>query len=138
MVTLTRELIDISLLLEKTINADCGATVLFLGTVREHTNLKITKSLTYEAYEPMALKMIQSICDKATEKWNIGKIMVIHRLGCCKPMEITVAVITTAPHRAEAFASCSWVIDEIKKTVPIWKEELDNSNNSVWIHPINP
>lgn len=137
MIVFTRNPIDIATLYGNIIVPDCGATVLFLGTVREHTGLKITKSLTYEAYESMAEKLIQSICERAAQQWNIGRILVVHRLGCCKPMEVAVAVIATAPHRAEAFAACSWAIDEIKKTVPIWKEELDHANNSNWIHPIN-
>ncbi len=135
MIELTRDQINPTVLVAKSFHPDCGAIVLFLGTVREFTLTKKTKSLMYEAYEPLALKLLKSISDQAKEKWKLVNLMVVHRLGCCKPMEIAVAVIATAPHRAEAFAACTWAIDEIKKTVPIWKEETDSTGNSNWIHP---
>lgn len=135
MVTITRDPIDVNFLLKQTFLPDCGATVIFLGTVREITGLTETKFLTYEAYESMALKQMETIAENALLRWKLGKVKLIHRIGLCKPMEIVVAIIATAPHRSETFTACSWMMDEIKKIVPIWKEETDSLNNSRWIHP---
>lgn len=135
MIQLTNDPINIAGLVETSILPDCGATVLFLGTVRERTGSILTLSLTYQAYEKMALSQLREIADNAIRNWSLGDLSIIHRLGCCKPKDVVVAIIATARHRAEAFDACAGVMNEIKRIVPIWKEELDSHGKARWVHP---
>lgn len=96
-----------------------GAVCLFLGVVRE--DYPNQKSLFYEDYTEMAVKQMEEIVHKAKDKFNLNRIKVIHRVGEVKIGEASVVVLVHSKHRKEAFKGCKYIIDQIKKKVPIWK-----------------
>ena len=138
MVRLTHEPIDYSALTESVRAPSCGAVVLFLGTVRDLTGVVVTVALDFEAYPPMAEKKMAEIEAAARERWTVGEVAVIHRLGRLGVGEVSVAVAVSAPHRAAAFDACRFVIDSVKELVPIWKRENSPDGISGWVHPEAP
>jgi len=135
MVFLTREAIDYSTITQAVRDPHHGAVVLFLGTVRDLTGEEQTLRLEYEAYEPMAEKKLREIVYRTQQQWPGAKVAVAHRLGVLDVAEISVAVAVSTPHRAEAFAACRFIIEEIKAYVPIWKKEIRPEGNTHWVHP---
>jgi len=97
-----------------------GAVVLFLGSVRADPGVG---SLDYEAYDAMAVKKLTELRDAAVRKFSLTAMSLVHRRGRVPLGEDSVAVAASSPHRAEAFAAASWVMDEVKRIVPIWKSE---------------
>lgn len=115
---------------------EAGAVNLFVGTVRNHAKGKAVLQLDFEAYEPMAVKQMQKIAAQALEKWPLYKIAMIHATGSKQPGEPVVVIGVSSAHREASFEACRFLIDELKKTVPIWKKEY-YQDNSVWVnaHP---
>lgn len=109
-----------------------GAVVLFDGIVRDHSGDRSTAFLEYEAYEPMALKQMQALGEQALHTWAIDSIGIVHRLGRLEIGESSVVIVVTAAHRRPAFEACRFAIDELKRSVPIWKKET-GSNGSFWV-----
>lgn len=95
-----------------------GGLVLFLGSVRSDPGVT---SLEYEVYESMAAKKLTELRDLAVEKFGLTAMSIVHRRGTMKLGEDAVAIAASSPHRQEAFAAAQWVMDEIKRIVPIWK-----------------
>lgn len=116
--------IDPQSLLTEVGRDDSGATVLFMGTVRDHSEGKtdVTK-LEYEVYPEMVEPKISEIVDEACQKWPILSVAVEHRSGDVDLGGISVAVAVASAHRKDAFAAASFVIDELKSRAPIWKKE---------------
>ena len=108
-----------------------GASILFEGIVRNHSRGRRTLFLEYEAYEPMALKELESLIAEAIRRFQIRDAAVIHRLGRLEIGETSVLIVVTSAHRAAAFEACRWIIDTLKKTVPIWKKE-HFEDGAVW------
>ena len=108
-----------------------GAIVIFDGVVRNHSRDRETKYLEYEAYEPMALKQLQGLAGEAREKFAIRNVALVHRLGRLEIGESSVLIAVYSAHRAAAFEACRWLIDTLKKTVPIWKKEYF-ADGAVW------
>lgn len=129
---LTTEPIDIAAAARRVVPPECGATVTLDGYVREFTKGKQTLYLTYEAYEPMALKEMEKLGARAREQFEISHIGVVHRLGRLEIGETSVVVTVAAPHRKAAFEACAWLITELKQTVPIWKKEF-YADGSAWV-----
>jgi len=130
MVRLTRDPIDLAAL-QVTSAAD-GALCLFVGVVRDHNAGRRVLWLEYEAYEQMALPLMQQIADDLRQRWSISDVRLVHRLGRLEIGEPSVAVAVASPHRAEAFAACRHAIDTLKATVPIWKKEF-YADGSAWL-----
>jgi molybdopterin synthase catalytic subunit len=107
------------------VRPDCGATVVFTGTARDHApGRPDVHRLEYEAYEEPALARLQAVLDEARRRWPaIGRVALLHRTGGVAIGEAAVVVAVSAPHRAEAFDAARFAIDELKRTVPIWKRE---------------
>jgi molybdopterin synthase catalytic subunit len=101
-----------------------GAVVIFDGIVRNHSRNRQTKYLEYEAYEEMALKRMQELAREARTKFPIRNVALVHRLGRLEIGESSVLIAVYSAHRAAAFEACRWLIDTLKKTVPIWKKEF--------------
>ena len=135
MVQLTYELIDYHALTEMVRRNDCGAVVTFLGTVRELTDGKATVALDYEAYDGMGEKKMAEIEQDTRQRWPVGDMVMVHRLGHLETGEVSVAVVVSCPHRAQAFEACRHAIDRLKEIVPIWKKENWASGESEWVHP---
>jgi len=131
-VTLTHFGFDIYYLIRNLQTDESGAMDLFIGTARNKTNDKAVTGLFFEAYEPMALKELQIIVDKACTIWPINKVSVVHRLGEVKIGEPIVFVGVSTAHCKEAFEACRYIIDTLKLSVPIWKKEL-YADGSEWL-----
>ncbi len=135
MVQLTHDPIDYHTLTEQVRRADCGGVVTFLGTVRDLTEGRTTAALDYEAYPAMAEKKLADIERETRDRWPVGEVMIVHRLGHLEVGEVSVAVAVSCPHRAQAFEACRYVINRLKETVPIWKKENWADGTSEWVHP---
>lgn len=109
-----------------------GAAVTFFGIVRNNTHGRKTTHLYYEAYEPMALRKMREIGESVRQRWQIGQVGMVHRLGRLEIGEVSVAIVITSPHRGIAFESCRYAIDRLKQTVPIWKKEFFE-DGEVWV-----
>ena len=104
---------------------DCGGVVLFCGAVRDHAEGRpnVTQ-LAYEAYEEEVEPRLAAITGEARRRWSeLGRLAVLHRVGTLAVGEVSVVVVASAPHRAEAFDAARFVIDTVKTTVPVWKRE---------------
>ncbi len=120
---LTREPIDLNQLMKEVTDPKAGGIVTFLGTTRNHSEGKEVRYLEYESYESMAEKMIDDLVKQAYQKWQLHHIALQHRLGRIELTEPSIAIYVSSSHRAEAYAASRFLIDEIKKKVPIWKKE---------------
>ncbi len=136
MIRLQSEPIDYTALTESVRTPACGAVVLFLGTVRELTDGKLTEALDYEAYREMAEKKMAQIEEEARQRWPVFEIALVHRLGRLELGDISVAVAVSCPHRAQAFEACRFAIDRVKEIVPIWKRENWADGTREWVHPL--
>ena len=112
-------------------NGDDGAAVIFDGIVRNNTRGRKTLHLDYEAYEPMALERMQALVREAKQRYSVREIVLLHRLGRLQIGETSVWIAVAAAHRAAAFDACRWIIDTLKKTVPIWKKEYFE-DGAIW------
>lgn len=102
-----------------------GGIDLFLGTTRAETHPQLGEliALDYHAYPEMALTEMRRIADRAASQWPITRMVIWHRLGMVPVGESSVLIAVSCPHRGDAFEACRFVIDELKKTVPLWKKE---------------
>lgn len=111
---------------------DGGGINIFIGTTRRLTGDRRTKLLSYEAHKSMALKEIESIIDRAKSKWPLLRVVVLHRIGDVPVAEASVIVGVATSHRSEAFEATRFLIDELKKTVQIWKRETFEDGSTEW------
>ncbi len=132
MIRVQREPIDGQALVRSVQSDADGAVALFLGTVRDHNEGRTVTGLEYSAYEEMALNELGRVRDQALERFEVSAVAVVHRLGKLRIGDASVAVAVAAPHRAAAFDACRFVIDTLKRTVPIWKKETFEGGE-VWI-----
>jgi molybdopterin synthase catalytic subunit len=108
-----------------------GAAVIFEGVVRNNTRGRRTLYLDYEAYEAMALKQMEALAGQARSRFTVREIALVHRLGRLEIGETSVLIVVASAHRGPAFEACRWIIDTLKKTVPIWKKEYFE-DGAVW------
>ena len=130
MMHLTRDPLDIKDLLAEVQGAERGGTCVFLGTVR--TDDDVT-AIDYSAYEPMASAEMERILAEAQTQWPTARVMLQHRLGEIPVGEASIAIAAAAPHREEAFAACRYVIEAVKKRLPVWKKELHADGSPTWV-----
>lgn len=109
-----------------------GAVCVFDGIVRDNTRGRRTLHLDYEAYEGMALDQMRSLRREAIERFGVREVAIVHRLGRLTVGETSVLIAVASAHRGAAFEACRWVIDTLKKTVPIWKRE-QFEDGAVWV-----
>jgi molybdopterin synthase catalytic subunit len=122
---ITLDPIDESALLSRrAMSNGMGAAVYFLGVVRQSEQGESIKALEYESFQQMAEHQFHLLFDQIEKRWPVESIRVVHRIGLIKVNEPSLWVEVVAPHRGEAFAACQWLIDEMKKTVPIWKKPV--------------
>jgi len=133
MAELTRGTIDAAGLAREAARPECGAIALFLGTTRDHHHGRRVTRLAYEAYEPMALAALERLEQEALKRFEVATCRIVHRLGEVPPAESSVAVVVAAAHRGPAFDACRWVMDELKRTVPIWKKEFFEHGGEAWV-----
>jgi len=120
---LTRQPIDSQTMIEKIKRGEDGAVVVFEGIVRDNTRGRQTLYLDYEAYREMAEKQMRELATEARTRFGVRHVTSVHRLGRLEIGETSVLIVVASAHRAAAFEACRWVIDTLKKTVPIWKKE---------------
>lgn len=115
---------------------DAGGINIFIGTVRNHAKGKEVEKLFFEAYEPMALRIMKEIAQKAATRWSLNGIVMQHVLGEKTVGEPVVIIGASSAHRDAAFEACRFLIDELKTSVPIWKKEF-YADSSIWVnaHP---
>jgi MoaE-MoaD fusion protein len=121
--SIVRERIDTGSVLLHIKRGEDGAAVVFEGVVRNQTRARRTLYLEYEAYEGMALQQLEGLTAKAREQFAIRDVRIVHRLGRVEIGETSVLIVVASAHRAAAFDACRWIIDTLKRTVPIWKKE---------------
>jgi MoaE-MoaD fusion protein len=122
-IALTRERIDTERLVAEVKRGEDGAVVVFDGIVRNNSRGRQTLHLDYEAYDEMALKQMKELAEQAIAKFGVRRVTLVHRLGRLQVGETSVLIVVASAHRAAAFEASRWVIDTLKKTVPIWKKE---------------
>ena len=135
---LVHEPIDPAALLDRVGHVAAGANVLFVGTTRGITGDVVTRGLEYEAYEPLAEARLGELAHEASTTFALAACAVVHRLGVVPVGDASVAVATSAPHRREAFAAAEWLMERIKREVPVWKCEEAADGSRTWIHPDPP
>ncbi len=124
-IRITKEPIPESdLVRQRTMSHAMGAVVYFSGVVREEENDAAIRAIDYEAFEKMAQHQFDLLFDAIEKRWPIESIRLVHRLGIVAVGESSLWVEVVGAHRGEAFAACQWLIDEMKRVVPIWKKPL--------------
>ena len=123
--------IDTQSVLDGIKQGEDGAVVIFEGVVRNQTRGRTTLYLDYEAYEEMALRQMEALAEQALKEFRIRDVALVHRLGRLEIGETSVLIVVAAAHRAAAFDACRWLIDTLKRTVPIWKKEYFE-DGAVW------
>lgn len=141
MIEITEKDFNVKEIIQNLRKNDVGAIVSFIGTVRDFTEI-VRKSgknemvkveqLEYESYKDMALEKMGEIRDHVLANYDIKDIRMIHRMGILKPSDQIVMIVVSAAHRKDAFKACEYAIDELKKSVPIWKKEV-TSKNEYWV-----
>lgn len=132
MTYLTRNAIAVESLLAAVQSAERGGTCVFLGTVRRDDDLT---GIEYSAYDEMANAEIDRMLAEAKDRWPEARLTLQHRLGTIPVGEASIAIAVAAPHREDAFAACRYVIEEVKKRLPIWKKELHLDGTATWVDP---
>jgi molybdopterin synthase catalytic subunit len=130
---LTRSAIDAAQVLGRVGHDEDGATVLFLGTVRNHADARAVTGVTYEAYEEMAAPVLAEVAREAAELLGTDRLAVVHRVGELGVGEHSVAIAASSPHRAQAYEASRYVIEEIKKRLPVWKKEHYADGRDGWV-----
>lgn len=132
--------LDVAELYQWALLPECGAVVVFSGTVRNHAEGRSgVTSLTYEAYREAATTKLQDVVDEARRRYpTLGRVALVHRLGELDLTESSVVVAVSAPHRPEAFDAARYCIDALKQSVPIWKKETWSNGNDWGTGAVNP
>ena len=120
---ITREPINTAAVANALKHPEDGATAIFEGIVRNNTRGRQTLYLDYESYEGMALKKMEELAAQALADFKIRDVALVHRLGRIDISETSVLIVVVSAHRGAAFDACRWLIDTLKRTVPIWKKE---------------
>ncbi|HYM77658.1 MAG TPA: molybdenum cofactor biosynthesis protein MoaE [Candidatus Dormibacteraeota bacterium] len=129
--SIVRETIDTPNIVSQLKRGEDGATVVFEGVVRNQTRGRKTLYLDYEAYEEMALQQMESLAAHAVAQFQIRDVAIVHRLGRLEIGETSVLIAVASAHRGPAFDACRWLIDTLKRTIPIWKKEYFE-DGAVW------
>jgi len=115
---------EVALLSKRTMSNDMGAVVYFLGVVRGTEENAAISAIDYEAFHRMAEHQFNLLLDEIEKRWPIESVRLVHGTGIVSVNEPSLCVEVVAPHRGEAFAACQWLIDEMKRVVPIWKKPV--------------
>ncbi len=120
---LTPDPINVEEIRQRVADPACGATVLMTGQVRDRHQGRVVDRVTYQAYAPMARQVLAELVQEAAGRWPVLRFALVHRTGVLPVGETSVVVAVAAPHRTEAFEACRWCIDELKRRLPVWKQE---------------
>ena len=134
---MTDQTLDVSAAIGRVSGPDCGGIAVFVGTVRETAAVEVrigapVVRLDYEAHPQLAERRLREIVEEAAGKWEVRRVVAVHRTGPCELGEPTVVIACAAPHSRDALEACRWIIDTVKETVPIWKKEV-YADGSSWV-----
>jgi len=129
---ITEHPIDVARVIAAVGDPAAGAIATFLGTTRRENAGRVVTRLDYEAHASMAVREMRRLGAEAQRRWGLAGVAMVHRIGVVALGEVSVAIAVGAPHRAEAFEACRWLIDRLKEIVPIWKRE-HYEGGAVWI-----
>lgn len=116
-----------------------GALVVFQGRVRDHNDGREVSGLEYQAYEAMAEAELRAICEEAAQRFEVGAISAIHRVGRLELGETSVVIGVAAPHRAPCYDASRYIIEELKVRLPVWKHERYADGDASWVGaPVSP
>lgn len=133
MFEITENEIDTNAIISKVSVPQAGAISTFVGVTRNYTGDQQVEYLFYEAYDSMALAMMEKISEEAKQKYDIEKIAITHRIGKVAVEEASVVIAVSAGHRRAAIEACHFAIDRLKEIVPIWKKEFMVDGKTEWI-----
>jgi len=131
---ISREPVDLPRLLAAVESPEIGGIATFTGLVRNHHQGRGVEGLEYSAYEPMAEQELRAILSEAEARWAV-KLAATHRIGALSIGDVAVAIAAAGAHRGEAFDACRYVIEEVKRRVPIWKRERYVDGTEAWVEP---
>jgi molybdopterin synthase catalytic subunit len=137
-VGITSSPIDPSTLLERVAAPEDGAALLFLGIVRDHNDGRAVSGVQYETYAEMAEQVLRQIAEEAAELLGTRRIAVVHRTGELGIGEVSVAIVVSSRHRAEAYEASRYIIEQIKLRLPVWKRERYVEGESRWLDGQRP
>ena len=132
------EEIDSAALLSRVGSDEDGAAILFTGVVRNHADGRPVSGMRYDSYVEMAQRELRSIAAEAAERLGTDRLAVEHRIGELQIGDISVAIAVSSPHRAESFDATRYVIEEIKKRLPVWKKEHYEDGTNAWVSGTRP
>ena len=135
--SVTPEPLDVAAAIASVSEPEVGGIAVFVGTVRVSASAagsadKAVTHLEYEAHPTLAQQRLREIAQEAVQRWGLRRVVAVHRTGHCELGEPTVVIACAAAHRAEALEACRWMIDTVKSTVPIWKQE-SYADGSSWV-----
>lgn len=136
--SVTADIIDPARVLGRVGSDEDGAAILFLGVVRGHAEGRAVSGMRYDAYVEMAQPVLLSIAEEAAERLETDRVAVVHRVGELGIGDISVAIAVSSPHRAESFDASRYVIEEIKKRLPVWKREHYVDGSEAWVEGTVP
>lgn len=137
-VDITRDEIVPGRVLERVGDPSDGAVLLFLGVVRNHNEGRPVTGLRYECYEEMARPVLSEIAREAASRLGTDRLAVVHRVGELAVGEVSVAIAVSSPHRAQAYDASRYVMEEIKKRLPVWKKERYQGEGARWVEGTRP
>jgi MoaE-MoaD fusion protein len=132
MCEITSKPLDIQAVISRVEHPGAGATVAFVGTVRDVSRGHDVRCLEYEAYEEMAVNVLSALARAVQRRWPGTRVAMAHRVGVVEIGEASVVIAVSAAHRGEAFEACEYAIDRLKEIAPIWKKEF-YSDGEAWI-----
>lgn len=130
---ITSQPLDAAALLAEVATPSDGAVLLFWGVVRNQNEGREVNGLEYEAYAEMAEAKLRGIVTEAAQRWSVGEIAVVHRVGKLNVGEASVGIAVAAPHREDAYEASRYLIEELKRRVPMWKREHYLDGPSAWL-----
>jgi molybdopterin synthase catalytic subunit len=135
-IALVDSVIDPHTLYEKLADPDVGAHGWFIGVTRRTTDQQVTQSLSYQAHRPMAMRELTNLAQSAAKKFSLARVVIVHRLGEVPVGQASIVVGCSSGHRPETFAALAWIMDTLKREVPIWKRETFVDGTQEWVHPV--
>jgi len=137
MIKVTDENFSVDEVLSRLRTGRMGAIVAFVGSVRDESEGRNVERIEIQVYEEMALKQLETIRNEAMERFGVDEVDVIHRFGSLNVSDNIMMIAVGAAHRAEAFNACQYVLENIKKRVPIWKKEI-SPEGDFWVEGEKP
>lgn len=137
MIEITREDFSVDDVLSRLRRRCTGALVTFVGVVRDESGGREVERIEIQVYEEMAMKQLENIRREAVERFGVDEVSVVHRFGSLKVSDNIMMIAVGAAHRAEAFEACRFVLENIKRRVPIWKKEI-TPEGDFWVEGEKP